>query len=896
MAEHGRRRLRLVTMAWGARYIDELFGVALPAVLAPNNLPYLAARFDCEVVIITEEARFDDLRARPVYRRLANTCRVELRPIDDLVTRPDAYGMALTYALFRGFEELGPAMLDTYLVFFNSDFILADGSLRSVAARIAEGERLILAPSYCVVYEEVEPLLRARLEADGTVLAIPPREMAAIAIGHRHNTIRGKTVNQPQFSMEWIDQFYWVVDGSTILAHQLPIALVCMRPERVLSEMVTFWDYGILSEACPTARRSVIADSDDFLMIELRQADTAQQQIRPGWPTPAQIAEKLERFITKDPVELARFTLVLHAGELPSGVETAKRQLDAYVESVLKELPAAPRDHVNHYIWAYHYPTFHKLRRQYLIRRGRLQPGPDDFAPEEEAAAPPSPAMPDASPQPEPAPREATAAPDAVPAAAPAAQASAATPDAWESRLRDYLLPVINRIAPPHSRRRAALGRCRRVVTWPFRRPLGRPALRQRLRQLEVQLAAHEIELARRQADCEASAARLGELQAGREAAAAEQARALSERDNAASAVARLRADCDAAASELSQLRNRRQGVAEEVAALEARRDTEKAQAARLWSEAESAAGALSRAYAEHLARLSRQAEEGAAENARLVTHDVAMMQRLQELERHNAALTQAATELAAKLQANQARDYQLLMAHQQLLAEMTDADPAFFPLYERCRSYTMTSVERLYALYQATRYVVSSGIEGDVVETGVWKGGSCMLVAETLLGLGDCRRILLFDTFAGHPRPDAERDVDLWGNRAIADWERQRIDEQSSEWASVSLEQVRGNLGRTGYPAERLVFVKGMVEETLAHNLPERVALLRLDTDWYESTRVALAQLYPRLSPGGLLIVDDYGHYRGQRQAVDEYFDATGDRPLLHRIDYSCRVAVKLR
>jgi hypothetical protein len=86
------------------------------------------------------------------------------------------------------------------------------------------------------------------------------------------------------------------------------------------------------------------------------------------------------------------------------------------------------------------------------------------------------------------------------------------------------------------------------------------------------------------------------------------------------------------------------------------------------------------------------------------------------------------------------------------------------------------------------------------------------------------------------------------------------------------------------------------MVEETLAHELPDRLALLRLDTDWYESTRVALARLYPRLSPGGVLIIDDYGHYRGQRQAVDEYFDATAERPLLHRIDYSCRVAVKPR
>jgi hypothetical protein len=369
---HARQKIRLITVAWGDRYIGELFSYTLPAVLAPGNLPALAESFDCEMVIMTEERWFDRLREQPIYQRIGRYCPIELRPLDEFITRPDAYGVALTHALFRGFEELGPTMLDTHLVFFNADFVMADGSLRSIARKIQEDERLILSPSYCVALEDVAPQLAARRGNDG-VLAISPRDMAALALRHRHNTIRGKTVNQRLFSMEWIDQFYWLVDEKTLIGHQLPIAVVCMRPTRVLTVMRTFWDYGIISEACPGVKPCVLADSDDFLMIELRKHDTARDQISLGWPTPRQIADNLKTFITRDPISCARHTLVLHSDELPANLGAAIASLDTYVASVLSELPSHLADHINHPIWSYHYPHFQQARRDYLLRHGTLE-------------------------------------------------------------------------------------------------------------------------------------------------------------------------------------------------------------------------------------------------------------------------------------------------------------------------------------------------------------------------------------------------------------------------------------------------------------------------------------------------------------------------------------------
>jgi O-methyltransferase len=168
--------------------------------------------------------------------------------------------------------------------------------------------------------------------------------------------------------------------------------------------------------------------------------------------------------------------------------------------------------------------------------------------------------------------------------------------------------------------------------------------------------------------------------------------------------------------------------------------------------------------------------------------------------------------------------------------------------------------------------------------------------MAETLLALGDrSRRIFLFDTFEGHPRPDAEKDVDLWGNRAIDEWRRMVGEDAQGKWAYASLDEVKANLAQTGYPADNLVFVKGLLEKTAA-DVPsiDKLTLLRLDTDWHASTKAALEHLYPRLVRGGILIVDDYGHYQGQQLAVDEYFAAHREPILLNRIDYSCRLAIK--
>jgi hypothetical protein len=196
--------------------------------------------------------------------------------------------------------------------------------------------------------------------------------------------------------------------------------------------------------------------------------------------------------------------------------------------------------------------------------------------------------------------------------------------------------------------------------------------------------------------------------------------------------------------------------------------------------------------------------------------------------------------------------------------------------------------------------YIEGRRIPGAYAECGVWLGGSVLVMLLKLieLGVGD-RDIYLYDTFDGMTAP-SERDTSSYDRPALEEWHAARA-RGERPWAGLfgedkfGLEQVQELLSSTGYPTERVHFVKGRVEETVPAAAPDRLALLRLDTDWYESTRHELVHLYPRLSNAGVIVIDDYGHWEGCKRAVDEYF-GSGDvpPPLLNRVDYTCRIGVK--
>lgn len=225
-----------------------------------------------------------------------------------------------------------------------------------------------------------------------------------------------------------------------------------------------------------------------------------------------------------------------------------------------------------------------------------------------------------------------------------------------------------------------------------------------------------------------------------------------------------------------------------------------------------------------------------------------------------------------------------------------SNVDEEFKKIYEECKNYTMTSIEAMYSLYKAVEYIVNSKIPGDFVECGVWKGGSSMIIAHTLLKMKETnRKIYLYDTFAGMPKP-TEKDIRISDSTRATNIWRRRQKNNYIDWCLSPLSEVENNMVSTRYPQKNIIFIKGKVEDTLQAQTPLHIALLRLDTDFYESTYQELNHLFPLLSDRGILVIDDYGYWAGVKEAVDKYLKENNITILLNRIDSSVRLGIKLK
>jgi hypothetical protein len=340
---------RLIIPVWGERYADKVVSMTLPAVLAPGNLPELCRTFAVELVIVTESRLFDLFRRAPSFAAVERICAARLVPLDDVLTDfASDYGVTLTNALFRGFTDLGARMTETYLLFLNADFIVCDGALGHLGKLMRQGKRVIHAPSFRVVAESVWPQLQPLVDTASCTLRLEPRRMVKLALANKHPTVKARTVNQRLCHQSWMDQFYWYVDEDTLIGYQAPVALVAIKPERLVADPVVVWDFGFIPEAAPTAPRHFIGDSDQFFMIEPQSRDTGREMMRIGWTSYAQVARDLSMWLTKEQRESGKQLLKFHAADLPTDIDTVIEQARAYMAEVERRLSVTPAPHVDH--------------------------------------------------------------------------------------------------------------------------------------------------------------------------------------------------------------------------------------------------------------------------------------------------------------------------------------------------------------------------------------------------------------------------------------------------------------------------------------------------------------------------------------------------------------------
>ena len=223
-----------------------------------------------------------------------------------------------------------------------------------------------------------------------------------------------------------------------------------------------------------------------------------------------------------------------------------------------------------------------------------------------------------------------------------------------------------------------------------------------------------------------------------------------------------------------------------------------------------------------------------------------------------------------------------------------------FEQYYNICNKESLNvSKERFLSLYQSVNYIYKNNIPGDLVECGVFKGGSAMMMAYSMQEFNkdhnEEKKPWLYDTFEGMANPSVH-DENILNQKATYELKKNKKKENQNDiWAYSPMSYVDKNIKKTGINQKNIVFIKGLVENTLLNIKPKKISLLRRDTDFYESTKKELEELYPLLEVGGVIIIDDYGHWKGCKKAVDEYF-IDKKNIFFQQIDYSGLIGVKTK
>jgi hypothetical protein len=342
-------KIKFLTVIWGARYIEEFASVSLPSYLAAGNLPFMASETDLEIVVMTSMDSRDKFEERGHLEKLKVLCPVRYILIDDLITSGN-YGVTLTLAYARGIRDSGSEQTNTHFVFMNSDFVLANGSLKTLVAKLREGHRAIMAPSLRACSETVIPALADAVNHVDRTLTMSPRPMVQLAFENLHPTVVGKTITQDFVTCTTHNQIYWQIDKKTLLGRYHLIFMLAIRPEVPMGLVNSYCDYGFVSELVPSGNFSIIDDSDEFFMLEIQSAAQEKNYLRCGHTTLEKIADELSTWTTREHRRFAEIDVVFRSGDLPERLPGVRAEAARFVSSLHRRMKP-PQDHVDHFYW-----------------------------------------------------------------------------------------------------------------------------------------------------------------------------------------------------------------------------------------------------------------------------------------------------------------------------------------------------------------------------------------------------------------------------------------------------------------------------------------------------------------------------------------------------------------
>lgn len=342
-------KIKFLLGVWGQGFIRQFMALGLPTLLAPGNVPAVAAEYPCEFVFLTSKDDEEFLLEQPEIRALQQVCPVSFFPIDDLIIYTN-YSTTLTLAYARAVQACGPDMLNTYFVFLVSDYLMADGSLRSLLKHIRAGKSGVQAGNFQILDEHIREL-RRWIDPKTHQLAIPPRDLMAFALRHLHPVTVGNLVNQNITHSTHGNRLFWRVDDTTLIGRFYLMHMLCIRPETTDFKIGASCDYSFIPEMCPSGNLAWLTDSDDYLVVEFQSGNHEREWLRAGPLNQAELAHHLSEWTTTGHRANAEHTLIFHSEGHPSSLPAVIAEADAFVAQIATLMTPAPQAHRNHPYW-----------------------------------------------------------------------------------------------------------------------------------------------------------------------------------------------------------------------------------------------------------------------------------------------------------------------------------------------------------------------------------------------------------------------------------------------------------------------------------------------------------------------------------------------------------------
>jgi len=351
-ASNGRaiKQITLLMPVWGYQFIGRFLEFCLPTLLAPNNIPAIARELPCRFVLLSSVADEPIIRSHPAWQKLERHCACEIRSIDDLITQGN-HTATITLAFERVLRQSGDAMRDTCFIFLMSDYLVADGSLKTALRKIQTGAGAVLAGNFQIIAEDAAPLLRQRLDHESHEIVLPPRDLVRWALAHLHPATVANIVNFGLTHNAHTNRLFWRVDENCLIGRFYLMHPIAIHPETSDFVVGSSWDYSFVPELCPSGNIAALTDSDDYLVVELQRRDYEWENLRPGPVVAAKLAQSLAEWTTDYHRRNVAQTVVFHAADLPADLAQFIARSDAFVEDVRQTLATPALSHRRHPYW-----------------------------------------------------------------------------------------------------------------------------------------------------------------------------------------------------------------------------------------------------------------------------------------------------------------------------------------------------------------------------------------------------------------------------------------------------------------------------------------------------------------------------------------------------------------